>query len=198
MRNKLARLSAKGIVLAVLVIAGALPGFSGDDAVETIDATAFGTSTQMGRNFSVKVLVFRYSTPEERQVLVDAFLKGQHDGLVKALSKMKAVGRISLPGTTGYEIGYATQIPTPTGRKVRFVTERRIAFGEAYHNTQSKSFNLTAGEFDINEQDKNKSTGVLYPAAQLIVNNDGELQWELNKNPWRLVNVIDWNKKGEK
>jgi len=46
------------------------------------------------------------------------------------------------------------------------------------------------GEIDINDQDKNKSTGVLYPAAQLIINSDGELQIELRKNPWRLSNII--------
>jgi hypothetical protein len=152
----------------------------------------------MGRNISIKVRIYRYSTPEDRQVLMDAFLKGANDGLNKALEKMKAVGRISLPGTTGYDIAYAIQIPTPTGRKIRFVTSRRIAFGEAYRNSQSKSFNLTAGEFTIDQQDKGKSTGVLLPAAQLVVNEDGELQMALNKNPWRLSNIIDWNKKGEK
>jgi hypothetical protein len=24
----------------------------------------------------------------------------------------------------------------------------------------------------------------------------GELQFELRKNPWKLVNIIDWNKAG--
>jgi hypothetical protein len=48
----------------------------------------------------------------------------------------------------------------------------------------------------LNDADKNKSIGVLYPAAQLIINKKGELQWELRKNPWKLVNIIDWNKAG--
>ncbi len=31
---------------------------------------------------------------------------------------------------------------------------------------------------------------MLYPAAQLVINKDGELQIELRKNPWKLVNII--------
>jgi hypothetical protein len=55
-------------------------------------------------------------------------------------------------------------------------------------------YNQSAGEIDIDTQDKNKSTGTLLPAAQLIINQDGELQMELYKNPWRLTNIIDWNR----
>ena len=197
MKCRFARSCAVSVVLATIVVAGAIPGFSADD-IETIDATAFGTSTQMGKNIPIKVRIYQYSTPEDKKVLMDAFMKGQNDGLNKALAKMKPVGRISLPGTTGYDIAYAVQIPTPTGRKVRFVTARRIAYGEAARNTMSKSFNLTAGEFDLNDQDKDKSAGTLLPAAQLVINNDGELQIELAKNPWRLANIIEWNKKDEK
>ena len=69
---------------------------------------------------------------------------------------------------------------------------RRIAFGEARQNTQTKSFNLTAGEINLNDKDKKKSGGALLPAAQLIVNKEGELQFELNQNAWKLVNIIEW------
>jgi len=195
MQTKLAMFTTRGIVLTALLVAGALPVFS---QVERLDATSFGTSTQLGKNFSVKVTIQQYSTPEDRQALIDAFTSGAMTGLDKALSKMKSVGRISLPGTVGYDISYAIKIDTPTGRKVRFITNRRIAFGEAYYNTRSKEYSLSAGEFDINDQDKGKSTGVLLPAAQLIINEDGELQMELYKNPWRLTNIIDWNNKSAK
>jgi hypothetical protein len=174
-----------------------VPAISADDkATETIDAQAMGTSTQLGRNVGIKVIINRYSTQEDRQVLVDAFKKGQHQGLVKALQDMKPVGRIAITGTLGYDLAYIALIPSPTGRKIRFATNRLIRFGEAYANTQSQAFDLTAGEFDLNDSDKNKSSGVLYPAAQLIINKQGQLQFELRKNPWKLVNIIDWNNAG--
>jgi hypothetical protein len=118
--------------------------------------------------------------------------------LVDALEKAPSVGRIAITGTVGYDLSYIALIKTPTGRKIRFVTSRRIRFGEAYYSTQSKEYNLTAGEFDLNDSDKGKSLGVLYPAAQLILNKDGQLQFELRKNPWKLVSIIDWNQAGSK
>jgi hypothetical protein len=193
-----ARKFAYGSLLLGLQLAAVMPVSSQDDRkIETIDATARGTSTQMGRTVGIKITIYQYSTAADRQVLVDAFKKGQHQGLVKALTDMKAVGRISIPGTLGYEISYIALIPTPTGRKIRFATNRLIQFGEAYHNTQSTAYDLTAGEFDLNDADNKKSTGVLYPAAQLIINKKGELQFELRKNPWQLVNIIDWNGAGK-
>ena len=159
---------------------------------ETIDATAYGTSTQLGRNVGVTVIIYEWSSPEDRQILIEAFQKGQSQGLVNALQKMKAVGRIQIPGTLGYDLSFIRLIQTPTGRTIRFVTNRKIAFAEAYTDSQSQSFDLTAGEFQLNDQDKSKSTGVLYPACQLTINKDGDLQMELNQNAWRLSNIIDW------
>ena len=164
----------------------------------TIQATAKGTSTQMGKNVGIKLIITQWSTDEDRETLKNAFLTGQNDGLVKALEKMKSVGRIQIPGTVGYDLAFVREVPTPTGRKIRFVTNRKIAFGEAYHNTQSKAYDLTAGKIDIDDKDPKKSAGTLLPATQLIVNSQGQLEWNLRKNPWQLTNIIDWNKGKEK
>ena len=180
-----------GAACLVVMAMTCVPGFT-REKYETIDATAYGTSTQLGRNIGVTLIIYEWSTPEDRQVLVDAFQKGQNQGLVNALGKMKAVGRIQIPGTLGYDVSFIRLIPQPTGRKIRFVTNRKITFGEAYTDAQSQSFDLTAGEIDINDQDKSKSGGVLYPACQFTINKDGELQIELNQNAWRLSNIIDW------
>jgi hypothetical protein len=185
------------LLFAALVLIGVTAAVSADDrSTETIDATAMGTSTQLGQNVSVKVTIYDFSTDEDRQILIDAFKKGQNQGLVNALTKMKSVGRIAITGTLGYDLSYIRLIPTPTGRKIRFVTNRVLRFGEAYYNTQTTAFNLTAGEIEINDSDKDKSAGVLFPAAQLVINKEGQLEFQLNKNPWKLVNIIDWNKAG--
>ena len=187
-RSKLLKIAVAFLVVMAMTC---VSGFA-REKYETIDATAYGTSTQLGANVGVTVIIYEFSTPEDRQILVEAFQKGQNQGLVNALSNMKAVGRIQIPGTLGYDLSFIRLIPTPTGRTIRFVTNRKISFGEAYANTQSQSFDLTAGEFQLNDQDKSKSTGVLYPAAQLVLDKDGKLQWDLTQNPWKLNDVIDW------
>jgi hypothetical protein len=186
------------LLLVTLLTAVTLTNSQDEGKIETLDATAMGTSTQLGKTVSVKVIISRFSTEDDREVLVDAFKKGQNQGLVDALSKTKPVGRIAITGTAGSDLAYICLMRTDTGRKIRFATNRRIRFGEAYNNSRSTAFNLTAGEFDLNDSDKNKSTGVLYPAAQLIINKDGQLESQLNKNHWNLVNIIDWNQAGSK
>ena len=162
----------------------------------TIEATAMGTGTQLGRTINVTVIIYEFSTEEDRKLLIDAFEKGQNQGLVNALTKMKAVGRIEVTGTLGYDLSFVRLIPTPTGRKIRFATNRQLRFGEVYADAQSTAYNLTAGEFDLNDSDKKKDTGVLFPAAQLVINKEGQLDFELRENPWKLVDIIDWNKAG--
>ena len=195
LQTKNAAPRSQKFALASLLITGLLmigsPSFAANKS-ETIDATAMGTSTQMGSQFSITLNIYDYSAPADKQILVQAFEKGKDQGLVNALSKMKAAGHIEVTGTLGYDCSYIQMIPTPTGRKIRFVTNRLLRFGEVYWDTRSTAYNLTAGEFDLNDTDKSKSTGVLYPAAELVIDKQGELQMNLIGNPYNLVDVIDW------
>jgi hypothetical protein len=187
------RLVIGNLLLICLLGLGSPPAFSQDRSKpETIEATAMGTDTQLGREFSVTLIIYEYSPRADKQILIDAFQNGKDQGLYNALSKMKVVGRIAVTGTIGYDVSYIQMTPTPTGRRIRFVTNRLLRFGEVYWDTRSSSYNLTAGELDLNDQDKSKSTGFLYPEAQLVINKQGELQWNLVGNPWKLVDIIDW------
>jgi hypothetical protein len=148
---------------------------------------------QLGKIFPIKFWFCKPSTPEDRQALADAFKKGKNQGLTKALEKMPSAGRIATPGLVGYEIAYYRVIPTATGHQIRFVTDRLLAFGEVYHGTRSMDYSLTAGLIDVNDKDKTKSTGTLYPAAELKMNKKtNELTWELRMNPWKLQNFLDF------
>ena len=189
--SKIVRIVGKSLVVAGIALLVANPGFA-RDKYETIEAQAFGTGTQMGQNIGVTLNIYEFSTPADRTNLFQAYEKGQNQGLVTALQKMRAVGHVEITGTLGYDCAYIKMTPTPTGRKIVFVTNRQIRFGEAFTDSQSQSFNLTAGELELNDQDKSKSTGMLYPEAQLILNKEGQLTLSLAQNPWRLSDVLDW------
>ena len=180
-------------LLMCLLSLGSPPAFSQNRSKpETIEATAMGTDTQLGKEFSVTLTIYEYSPRADKQLLIEAFQNGKDQGLYNALSKMKVVGRIAVTGTLGYDVSYIQMTPTPTGRKIRFVTNRLLRFGELYWDTRSAAYNLTVGELDLNDVDKSKSTGSLYPEAELVINKQGELQWNLVGNPWKLVDIIDW------
>ena len=174
-----------------LLLAARSPAFS-RDRYETIDATAMGTGTQMGGNVGVTLNIYEFSTPADRVILVQAYEKGQNQGLVNALQKMRAVGHVEITGTLGNDCAFIQMTPTPTGRRIVFVTNRQIRLAEAWTDSQSMSFNLTAGILELNDQDKSKSTGTIFPAAQLVINKEGKLEWDLRQNAWNLVDVIDW------
>jgi hypothetical protein len=180
-----------GSAVLGLMLLGSNPAYS-RERYETIDAQAFGTGTQLGANIGVTLNIYEYSTPADRAILVQAFEKGQNQGLVNALQKMKAVGHVEITGTLGNDCSYIQMTPTPTGRRIVFVTNRQIRMAEAWADSQSMSFNLTAGILELNDQDKSKSTGVVFPAAQLVIDKEGKLQWDLRQNAWKLVDIIDW------
>jgi len=181
-------------LLVLVLVAGASQSSSqGRPKAETITAVVTGTSTQAGQITTMMLLIYEFSTDDDRQILIDAFNKGQNQGLFNALSKMKAIGRISLTNTLGMDISYIKMAPTPTGRKIRFVTNRTIAYGEGYADNSNApgTFNLTGGELDLNDSDRKQSKGVLYPAAKLVIDKEGQLQIQLNQNEWQLGDIID-------
>jgi hypothetical protein len=67
---------------------------------------ALGYRHPVGKDVQRESAIYEFSTPEDKQVLVDAFKKGQNQGLVNALTKMPAVGRIAITGILGYDLSY--------------------------------------------------------------------------------------------
>ena len=192
-KSILRNMAGGSLLLGTLLLSATFAVNAAEDGKpEIIDATAMGTSTQLGRTVSVKITILRYSTAEERQAFLEAYKKGQNKGLVDALQKAPAVGSIAITGTVGNQLAYISSTKTETGRRIRFAASRWIRFGEAYNATPSTAYNLTAGEINLNDSDSKKSVGTLFPASQLIVNKEGQLEFQLRRNPWNLVNIIDW------
>jgi hypothetical protein len=184
---------AGAIVLALgLLTVGSLPTSSQDRGKpEIIQGVITGTGTQSGQLTNFRIAIYEFSTPEDKQIMVDAFQKGQNTGLFNALSRMRSVGRVAITGTLGYDVKYIRWFPTPTGRTIKFITDRQISMGEAWTDSRSQAYNLTGGILDLNDGDKKKSTGVIYPAAQLVIDKDGELSIDLANNPWKVASIID-------
>ena len=174
-------------VALLLLMVTATPGNSAPRDGETYQANAFGQGTQMGHIFSVNITINQYSTPEDQKVLLDAFQAKGSRGLANALNKMSSKGRISITGTLGYEVTYIRVFQTPTGRKIRLVTNRPITFGEAWTDSRSEDYNLSAIEIDLTSDGKGK--GTLLPACQFKINKENEIEIEALQNPWRLEDV---------
>lgn len=185
--------AAHFMVAGTLTVATTLAGLcSAQDRPkrETFQAQAMGQSTQLGQTFNVTVIIEEYSTPEDQQILVDAFGKAGQQGLVNALTKMKAKGRVAITGTLGYDVTYIREFPTEKGRKIRLVTNRPITFGEAWTDSRSSDYNLSALEMIVTEV-KGQNVGTLVPLCQFKIDKEKQIQIEAYQNPWRLVDVLD-------
>jgi len=154
-----------------------------------IQAQAMGQAQQMGRTFSVNIIIEEFSTPDDQKVLLEAFNQKKNEGLVNALSKMKSKGHISITGTLGYDVNYIRQFAMPDGgTKIRLVTNRPITFGEAWSDSRSMDYSLSGAEITLSA-DKKKNSGILAPACQFKIDKENHLQLELLQNEWKLVDV---------
>ncbi len=181
-----------GWTTATVVILGLLLGSMWGLAAkyETIQATMQDEGTQLGRRTDVKIIIYEYSTDDDQKALQEAFQAAGSQGLFNALTKMKAKGHISITGTLGYDVNYIKEFQVPEGRKIRFVTDRPIRFGEAWAQTRSTDYNLSACDVIISPE-KGKSTGTILPALELKLDSKtGQIVVEAYKNPWRLLNII--------
>jgi hypothetical protein len=193
--KKVSLIPAAVALVGLLLLTG-LQGIARDEKSlnEVYQAQAMGQNTQMGQTFNVTIHIQEYSTPEERQDLIDAFNAAGSEGLYNALEKMPAKGRIAITGTLGYDISFARKLPTEEGFKLRVLTNRPIKFGEAWYNGRSTDYNLSVLELDLNKE-TGKGGGTLIPASTFKVDKKtGELTIEAFQNPWKLVNVMDRSK----
>ena len=156
----------------------------------TIQATAMGTSTQLGQIYNVNILIEQFSTQDDRKALIDAFAQSGQDGLVNALEDMKPKGRVRFAsGGVGNDVKYIIELPSESGRRFRLVTDRNIAFGEMYHGTRSRDYSVGAIELVLTSDGKGGS-GTVLPACKLTVDKKTQqIEIETYQNPWKLTNL---------
>jgi len=167
---------------------------AGAQKSETIQAQAFGTTTQAGRTFGITIRIESYSTPADQKTLIDAFSKGGHNALVDALSKMKGRGRVAITGGgVGYQIAYIRNIPTPKGRTIRLITDRPISIGESRFSTRSEDYDLTLMEIHLDDADKDKSSGNMIVGGRFMVDKKkNQIEFEsYQATPWRLTAIME-------
>src|SRR4030095_2062970 len=180
---------AIGSVLFIGPHAGAAQGGTELSKRIFIQATAMGTSTQLGRSFSVNAIINELSPPEDQKVLLEAVRAKGNEGLVNALSKMPSKGRLAITGTLGGDLAYIRRFPQPDGSvRDRMITNRLLRFGEVWADTRSSDYQLSGLEVVISK-DKKKNSGILLPAAELKLNKEGQMEIETFQNPWKLVNI---------
>ena len=154
----------------------------------TIQATAKGTSTQLGKIIDVNIYIQAYSTSDDRQTLINAFNRRGQEGLVDALQDMKPKGRVRFSsGGVGNDVKYIIELPSKEGRRFRLITDRWLSFAELYTSNRIADYNVGAIELTLTPD--GKGTGTVLPACRLTVNKKKkQVEVETFQNPWDLIN----------
>ncbi|MFL6437533.1 MAG: hypothetical protein ACJ71Q_08140 [Terriglobales bacterium] len=184
------RLLCKGLtgsIFFLLMVVGTIVQAQGR---MTIQATAMGTSTQMGRIYSVNIIIEKFSTADDRQTLIAAFKRSGQDGLIDVLEDMKPKGRVRFAsGGVGNDVKYIIELPSEKGRKFRLITDRNLAFGELHNGTRSRDYSVGAIELLLTPD--GKGSGTVLPACKLTVNKKTkQVEIETYQNPWKLSNLM--------
>jgi len=144
---------------------------------------------------NVKIYINGYSSPQDAERLNATLLKGGPNALLKALRKMKSLGRIERDASVGfYDFKLILSTTTATGRHIYAVADRPIGFLEAARGTRSKDYPFGILELDLkaddNEREKEKGEGTLIYAAKIRVIHGEKVEIEnFNFAPIKLLGV---------
>jgi hypothetical protein len=143
-----------------------------------------------GQTASIDITIDRWSGDNEREQLLTAFLEKGPDQLLKSLQDRKSVGRISTPGSLGYDLRYARLSKFGDGgAKIVALTDRPISGWEAMNRPRVSDYPFTLIQIQLDSHGEGE--GKLSVATKISYDKkDRAIELETYASePVRLQNV---------
>ena len=141
-----------------------------------------------GRNSNIDIVISRWTTPEERQGLLEILMTNDQNAFREALTKQEMTGWMRLPNTLRQEFRYAwVRAQQDDGsREIIIATDRIIPFVEAWNRPRSFDYDVTIIEMELdanNEGSGIAAVGVKFKAEgnNLTIENFGTQPVNLNR-----------------
>lgn len=143
----------------------------------TINGWALNMSnTATGANQTIRITIDSWSSPAQRQHLIETFVAKKQDGLLRELEKQPEHGRFNFPGylgpdpnnimRLGTDIRYAMSFPGEDGgRRIVIITPRVIGFREATNQPRTYDYPFTL--FEMHFDKSGKGEGKMAYATQI-------------------------------
>jgi len=179
------------ILIAVVFVYASLSVLAQDKpSPETYAITVFGTSgVTAGKSVTGTVIVEDYSTDAEVSELAGVLKAKGQDGLLSAMGKIKAKGRIALTGTVGNHVEVIRQPPTEKGRRIVLVSDRQMSLPELWNSGRSTDYKFSIVILDLDAN--GKGGGTVYYAVKLKFNKSGQLELEhYGQSPGRIAQAM--------
>lgn len=151
--------------------------------------TAAREPSEVERGDSIRVIIERWSTEQERQALVEAFDQKGTPGLLSALRKTERLGTLKKSIVRSWDLHYAVQVPTADGgRRIILGTDRWVDAWEV-NREEKAGYPFTLIELHLDKEDN--GDGRISPATKISRSKDGghiELE-HYSSEPLRLKDV---------
>ncbi len=190
------------VAMTLVVAALALSGIAqaADDTKETYAAFAVNMGgTLQGTSGTFQITITRWSTNEERSMLLNTLKEKGHDEFMKALRKQKETGFVQgqgrlaranpMPST---RLHGAWQYDNDGKRQVVLVTDRPIGMREAASGSRSLDYDTSVITMEFPADDKDADgTGLLHMALKIQYNDEeGKLEVEeMGQQATRLTKI---------
>ena len=195
------RLYITGMIVAVIAaLSSAAAAQEADETKDVFNARALNMGGgPTGASTTLRITITRWSTNEERMMLLNTLKEKGHEDFMKALLDQKeagffrGVGRASranpFPST---RLQAAWQFERDGQREVVLVTERPVSGSEAASATMSLDYDTTVitMQFPADGEDA-KGTGLLYRALKIRYDNEKEKLEvaQMGREPVRLTEI---------
>ena len=158
----------------------------GNKPIETFTARAF--QMQRGSTGVVEIVVTRWSSDAEREMLLGILAEAGQPAMLDALQKLPQVGYYKMPNTMGVALFYARSNELPDGtRQVVLGTDRSI--GMQTRAPQASKYDATIIEMRF-KKGSDKGEGKIVLAGKASIGKDGKVQISnYQGEPVRLMDV---------
>ena len=165
--------------------------------------TAFNVSMQTGMAGVTDIVLERWRTDAERQMLlglVETSTEGERgqQKLLRALQDIKQrVGFIRTPNSIGWDLKYAYEHISPDGiRQIVVVTDKPVGFAAAASGSRVLDYPFTLIEMRMKDNDKGEKGEGKMLAASSISTKNGKLEIEnYGQQPVQLTQITEKQKK---
>ena len=136
------------------------------------------------------IVIYEWTSPEERQSLLDTFVDEGSEALYDALGDAGNKGYVRLPHTLAYDMQYAWQAEVDGKRRILLATDRPVTFLELVRGFRSRDYNVSLVILEL-DPETGKGEGTALGGAELKMNEEtGRIEIEfLGTQPTRLTNV---------
>jgi len=191
MKTKLAVRTTLLVPLAIALLATASgPAWAKEkrEPIEKFRARAFDIN--LGRAANLDIVIYEWTSPEERQALIKTFVENGNEALYDALDDVSEKGYLRLPQTLGYDMQYAWQVKVGGKRRIVLATDRPMGFLELSRGFRSRDYNVTLVVLEL-DPETGEGEGTAMGGAELKIDKKtGRLEIEFaGTQPTRLTNV---------